>query len=173
MPVEGVIAEAARRVLPVTWDALLRDTQRFGDALLQSVVDTVKDRLFGQVVTPQAEDQYPLRVIQFAGKMVALELVNPGIDFWMNELLQESASGVSETHTYVDRADKLRLQGERLAWEITRDADSIYALLGTAPPRRRLPIMGISTPADDVLLTPNPREFPAPFRQGTGAQRLT
>lgn len=172
MAVEGAIAEAARRVLPVTWDALSRDTNRFGDALLQSIVDTVKDTLFGNVVTAQAEDQYPLRVIQYAGKMVALELIPAGIDFWMNELLQESASGVAEQHTFVDRADKLRQQGERLGWEITRDSNDIYALLGRRP-NRRVPVMGISISADDVLLTPNPREFPAPFRQGTGAQRLT
>lgn len=173
MAVPGAIAERARGILPVTWDALSRDTQRFGDGLLEDKIDLVKEALFGTVIPATDEDDHPLRVIDYAAKMVAYELISPGIDFWMNEVIQESASGTNETHAWIDRAEKLRLLGERLGWEIRRDEPMIFGLLGRKPALKRIPIMGISTPADDVLLTPNPREFPAPYRQGTGVQRLT
>lgn len=172
MPVVGAIATAARGILPVTWDALSRDAQRFGDALLQQAVDVTKEVIFGTIIPVGAEANYPLRVIRYAGRLVALELIEPGIDFWMNELLSESASGTNEVHTFTDRADKLRQLGDRLGILVRAEEADVLALLGR-PKLKRIPRMGISTPKDDLLLTPSPREFPAPFGPRTGTQRLT
>lgn len=172
MPVEGVIADAARGIFPVTWDALSRNPV-FGDGLLQQAVDLSKDALFGDVIPVADEEDYPLRVIKFAGKLTALELITPGVDMWMNEPTYEASSGTNETHTFVDRAERLYLLGQQLAQEVLREEASIYALLGTPRPTRLLPRPDIAVDPNDVLLSPNPREFPAPFRQGTGAQRLT
>jgi hypothetical protein len=172
VPVVGAIADAARRHLPLTWDALSQDA-RFGDVLLQGAVDLVKDRLFGTVIAPTAESSYPRRVIDYAGKLVAIELVEPGIDYWMNESLTVTTTGTNETESWVDRAEKLREVGDRLAWQVRQDERAIMALLGLPVAPRSLPRPAISTDPADVLLTPSPREFPAPFRQGTGTQRLT
>lgn len=173
MPVAGVIAEAARGVLPVTWDALSRDTQRFGDDLLADAVDAVMDQMLGTILAPEEQDALPLRAVRFMGKMVALEIIPAGIDFWMNEPTSESAQGPNENHTWVDRAKQLESLADRLSIEKLRDMDAILALLGRKPALKTLPRMGISTSADDVLLTPSPREFPAPYKQGNGTQRLT
>jgi hypothetical protein len=172
MPVQGAIADAARAVLPVTWDALSRDTDRFGDGLLADTIEVVIEEMLGSVVDETALELLPLRAIRYMGKKVALELIPAGIDFWMSEPVQESAEGPNETHTWIDRANRLMALGESLGWEIRRDEPLILALLGRKATPKNLPRMGISTPADDVLLTPDPRGFPAPFKQGTG-QRLS
>ena len=172
MPVAGAIADAARGLLPVTWDALSQDA-RFGDGFLQDKIDLIEEILFGAPIAVADEDTYPLRVINYAGKLVALELVTPGIDFWMNEQVMVTATGTNETDTFVDRPEKLRQLYDRLAWETRRDQNMIYALLGRTVPSRGLPRPDISTPATDVLLTPDPRGFPAPFSTTTTGQRLT
>src|SRR4029077_13363952 len=108
MAVAGAIAERARAELPVTWDALSLAPQ-FGDALLQTKIDSVKEAVFGVVVTPGAEDTYPLMVLNYVGKLVALEIITPGIDYWMSEPITLTASGTNETTAYTDRAAQLRL----------------------------------------------------------------
>lgn len=173
MPVEGAIADAARAQLPVTWDALSQDTKRFGDGFLQNKVDLIVETIFGVQIPVAEEDTYPLRVINYAGKMVALELISPGIDFWMNETQTITTTGTNEIDSYVDRPETLRKLGERLAWETRRDEPMIFALLGRTPPQRGLPRPDISVSTTDVLLTPDPRGFPAPYTPSTGAQRLT
>lgn len=173
MAVQGAIADAARGYLPVTWDALSRDAERFGDGLLSAKVELVMETVLGQIIPPADEDLLPLRAIHYMGKLVALEIIPAGIDFWMNEVTSESAQGPNENHTWVDRADKLRQLAETLGWQVRKDETAILALLGRKPALKTLPRMGISVSADDVLLTPNPREFPAQFKQGTGTQRLT
>lgn len=172
MPVQGDIADAARAVLPVTWDALSRDTDRFGDVLLVDTINVVLEEMLGRVLTAAEIDLLPLRAIRFLGKKVALEMIPAGIDFWMSEPVQESAEGPNEVHTFIDRASRLQQLGQQLGIEIRRDEPAILALLGRKAAPKHLPRMGISTPADDVLLTPDPRGFPAPFKQGSG-QRLT
>lgn len=169
---QGIIANAARAVLPVTWDALSRDTDRFGDGLLNDTINVVLEEMLGAVADDAALELLPLRVIRFIGKKVALELIPAGIDFWMSEPVQESAEGPNETHTWIDRANKLQVLAQQLGLEIRRDEPAILAILGRKAAPKHLPRMGISTPADDVLLSPDPRGFPAPFKQGTG-QRLS
>lgn len=163
MSVEGSIAEFARGVLPYTWDALSRE-DAFGDALLQRNVDTVKEVVFGSVIPVADEDGHPLRVLRWCGKKVALELIDPGIDMWMNQAFQISATGTAEIQTYEQRSEVLRKLREQLLAEVARDENDILALIGK-PRIRNVPRMGISTPADDLLLTPNPRGFPLPFKQ--------
>jgi hypothetical protein len=108
MPVEGSIAAAARRQLPVTWDALAQDERFGGEDSLVEVIEYVKESLFGSVITTAAEDLLPRIVQRFAGILVALELIEPGIDFWMNLSIQETTRGPDETVIYADRANKLR-----------------------------------------------------------------
>jgi len=160
--VAGVIAERTRGILPVTWDALSSDSQRFGEGLLRTTIDTVKERVTGQNVLPAMESAYPLLVIDYLAKLVALELINPGIDFWMSEPLSESASGTNENHTFTDRAEALRLLRGDLLDETRRLYPEVAPLIAykriSLAPRPRLNTI------DDELLTPSPQEFPRPYR---------
>jgi len=164
MPVEGVIAERTRGILPVTWDAMHGDP-RYGDGLLQTVIDTAKERVFGVNVASGAESAYPLIVIDFVAKVAALELITPGIDFWMSQPISESATGTNENHTFTDRAAALRALREDLLAETRRLAGEVGSLItfrrisGKAVPK-------LNTINDD-LLTPSPQDFPRPYSAST------
>lgn len=160
MAVEGAIAESAKSTLPITWDALLTDS-RYGESLLTAKVDYVKEKLFGEVITVGEEETYSLMVINYAAKLVALEMIPPGIDFWMNQPSSESATGTTEVHTFVDRAEALRKLAERLLQEVRRDEADVLALLNR-PRKSARSVPALST-IDDDLLTPSPQDFPRPF----------
>lgn len=161
MPVAGAIAERTRRVFPVTWDALSSDP-RYGDGLLQDTVDLVKENLFGKVIDIGIEDTFPLRVLDYAAKVIALELIPPGIDLWMNQPTSETTTGTNESTTYVDRADKLKQQRDALLAETRAGAAEMEALIaqitGFRPTRMTSGVPGLSSINDD-LLTPSPQEF--------------
>lgn len=157
MSLEGAIAERTRGIIPVTWDALMRDP-RFGDGLLQTAIDTAKENVTGETVTPNGEANYPLIVIDFIAKVAALEIISPGIDFWMNEPISESASGTNENHTFPDRAKTLQELRRVLLEETRAKADEIAEVLGYRRSRAR----GVprSNTLDDEFLTPSHQEFP-------------
>lgn len=161
MPLEGAIAERTRAVLPVTWDALVADP-RFGDGLLQTAIDYAKENVTGEVVAPADEsDTYPLIVIDYIAKMAALEIIPPGIDFWMNEAIAESATGTNEVHSFEARAEILRETRKDLLEETRRRAGEIAEVLGYR--RTRTTGVPLSSTIDDEFLTPSPQEFPRPY----------
>jgi len=158
MPLEGTIAERTRAVLPVTWDALAQD-RRFGDGLLQTAIDLAKESVTGVVVAPEDEETlYPLIVIDYVAKIAALEIISPGIDFWMNEPVSESATGTNENHAFLDRVEALRNLQEQLLEETRKKAGEIAEILGFRRARRT----GIprSNTLEDPFLTPSHQEFP-------------
>lgn len=160
MAVEGAIAERTRGILPVTWDALSRDP-RFGDGILRTTIDTVKERTFGVSVDPTVESAYPLVVIDYAAKLVAIELCDPGIEIWMDQPVSESATGTNENHTFVDRAETLRKLREALLTETRLEAPNVAPLINftriSNQPRPKINTL------DDEFLTPSPQEFPRPY----------
>lgn len=160
MPVAGVIAERISGILPVTWDALSKDT-RYGELRLRQTIDYVKFVVLGKTVTPTAEAAQPMIVIDYIAKLTAIELCTAGIDFWMNEPVAESATGTNENHMYVDRADALAKQRARLVEETRRMAPDIADLVDfrAFSPRRPL-----SSTINDEFLTPSPQEFPRPYQ---------
>jgi hypothetical protein len=158
MVIEGAIAERTRAIFPVTWDALARDS-RYGDGLLQTTIDTVKESVTGEVIAPEDEaSTYPLIVIDYIAKVVALEMISPGIDFWMNEPVSESATGTNENHSFVDRARTLSDLREQLLEETRAKAGEIAEILGYRRARRT----GVprSNTLEDEFLTPSHQEMP-------------
>lgn len=147
----------------MTWDALSKDTTRFGETLLRNTIDTVKFRVTGTNLAPTSEAaSYPLIVVDYLAKLVALELITPGIDFWMSEPISESATGTNENHVFTDRAEALRLLRDDLLDETRRLWPEVAPLITfrrlSAAPRPRINTM------DDEFLTPSPQEFPRPYR---------
>lgn len=171
MPLSGPIVNATRAKLPITWDALAGDS-RYGEALLQHAIDLSKEKVFGTVSPVNTEDTYPLRVIDFTAKVAAVSLIPAGVDFWMNQEISLNTTGTSEVVTYTDRAQKLDELRDDLLAEIKAEEAGVLDLIGR-PAMKRHEIPGIDTPSDDVLLTPSPRVFPAPYRTDQTRQRLT
>jgi hypothetical protein len=124
-------------------------------------IDTTKERVFGVVAAPSAEAIYPLIVIDYVAKLAALEIITPGIDYWLNQPISVSATGTDENTTYEARAAALRLLREDLLAETRRIAPDVAPLIGYTR-LSSAPRMAINT-LDDEFLTPSPQEFPRPF----------
>jgi hypothetical protein len=159
MAVAGAIADAARGELPVTWDMLSKD-RRFGDALLQRAIDTVKEKILG--TTAGNEEELPLIVIKYLGKLVALDLITPGIDSWRDNPVSLVTTGTNEQTTYSDPVEGL-LKLRELLLKATRDDWADVAPLINFRRLRGGPRPLINT-LDDEFLTPSPQEFPRPYR---------
>lgn len=121
MPVTGKIADAAHGELPSTWKALA-ESPDYGDSFLQRKIDSIVVKLFGQPIDNTVQDALDVRVIDYAGKCVALELINPGIDYWSKQPLSIGATGRNENKSYNDRSMALRqlrtylIEQTRLLW---------------------------------------------------------
>jgi hypothetical protein len=161
MPVAGAIADRAQGVIPVTWDALAIDA-RFGEPRLQDAIDLVKESVFGVVLAPAAESSYPLLVLDYAAKLVALQLIPAGIDYWMNQEISVSATGTNENTTYESRVAALEKLRDQLITETRGLAADVAALVGYRRPlSKSLPR---NSDIDTPFLTPSPSEFPRPYQ---------
>lgn len=160
MAVTGAIADAARSVLPVTWDALAGDS-RYGDGFLARKVELVKENVFGEVIPEAQEDDHPLIVQDYCGKLVALTLIPAGIDFWMNAEITVTTTGTQEVAAYVDRAATLRQLGQDLLVETRKLQPDIEEILGFH--RQRATRRPLISTLDEDFLTPDPLEFPRPY----------
>lgn len=168
MAVDGKIAESARGELPLTWDALSKESS-FGDAFLQSKLDKVLTRMFGQVLLPPAQDALDVLVIDYIGKLVALDLINPGIDYWGKQPLTIAATGRNENKGYTARADDLRLLRQYLLQETRTLWPDVEALL----PGRRVNTVASRPRVREITEahTPDPYDFEAPYAPSTRTPR--
>lgn len=164
MPLTGPIATRAQHIIPITWDALERDT-RVGDAALQDHVNLAKQNTFGTVVAPNLESSFPLVAIDYAAKLAVIEIARAGVDFWMNQATNISATGTNESESYIDRASELDNLRKDLIVE-TRDLQmevsklvNFYIDSGRAVPQLS------SANINPFHNTPSPEEFPRPYRQ--------
>lgn len=160
MAVAGEIANRTKAIMPITWDALSKDS-RFGEAILRSTIDLVKERVMGENVAPQNEVNYPLVVIDYLSKLTAIELVNPGIDFWMSQPIASTTTGTSEDITYPARTTELRNLRISLMAEVKRMEPEVIPLIDYKR-LSRAPRASSST-QNDPFLTPSPQEFPRPY----------
>lgn len=163
MAIEGMIAARTRGVIPITWDALIKDTARYGEDFLQVAIDTAKEDVTGEVIDPDAEATvYSYLVRDFIAKKAVLQIIPAGIDFWMNQTIAETAEGTHEITSFTDRAQQLRELYTLLLNEIKGLEDEIAEILGF----RRHSTVGLPAinTLDDDFLTPSHQEIPRPFR---------
>ena len=99
------IALAARDELPETWDALF-EASTFGPDALERRLNTIMYRMFGAVLSSAEQEALSPLVSTYLGKLFALDIIIPGIDFWSKQALAHSA-GDRETKAYKDRAEDL------------------------------------------------------------------
>jgi hypothetical protein len=101
-------------------------------------------------------------VLNYVAKLVAIELIPAGIDYWRSEPVSVSATGTNENVSYSDPVVALQqlredlLAASRADWEFVQPLIDFRRLSGA-----RRPLMNT---IDDELLTPSPQEFPRPYR---------
>ena len=160
MPIaDSPIALAARDQLPETWDALL-EANTFGEAALERRLDLVMYRLFGAVLDPTEQGVLSPLVVDYAGILLALDLIIPGIDFWSKQAIAHGA-GERETKAYKDRAEDLKLLRDllfRKAQELLPDIEAELPLI----PRRASDTARVLDSGTVVaqLVTADPTIFP-------------
>lgn len=109
----ATIAGWTQGELPEEYDALLK---KYGDPFIQRKIDSVLMSLFGEVLDNAGQEALDIRLQDYIGKVVALELIGPGISYWSKQALGVGARGSNETKTYKDRAEDLKeLQKQLLA----------------------------------------------------------
>lgn len=164
MPLAGAIADRVRGLIPVTWDALSKDS-RVGDAPLQGAIDLAKQAVTGTVIDPNSEGTYPLVVIDYIAKTAVIEICPAGVDYWMNQATNVSASGTNETLSYTDRAKQLEdLKQEFLAETRLKQMEISKLVNYYVDNGRAVPQMSSAT-INPYHQTPSPEEFPRPYRQ--------
>lgn len=165
MAVLGVIAATAREQLPITWDALANDP-RYGEPGLQRAVELVKFKTFGMSVEPDLEeDTYNPLIVEYVGKLVALQIIPAGADFWSSQTRTLTAKSGNETKAFNDRVADLWRLYDRLRAEVTAlYADAAKSTVGTDLPGLRLRKGARIKVADpggalDGFVTGNPQAF--------------
>lgn len=160
----GAIADRVRGLIPITWDALIKDA-RVGGGPLQVAVDLAKETVTGKVVDPNLEGNYPLVVIDYIAKTAVMEICPTGIDFWMNMATAITSTGTNEVTSYVDRAKQLDDLRKALLQETRAKQQEIAKMVnywidsGLSVPQLS------SANINPFHLTPSPEEFPRPYRQ--------
>jgi hypothetical protein len=160
MAVLGKIAQYARGELPLTWVALENDPN-YGDLFIQHKVDSCILKLFNTPVTPTAQDAFDARVLDYAGKCVALDLITPGIDYWSKQPLSFGATGRNEVKAYADRAAALRALRTDLLVQTREMWPEVSSLLTSARVNRIPNVPRVRDIA--VAHTPNPYDFEPAF----------
>jgi hypothetical protein len=131
-------------------------------------------RLFGTVLAPEIQTALDILVIDYAGKLVALELINPGIDYWGKQPLTIGATGRNENKGYKDRASDLVALRQSLLTQTRQMWPEVEELL---PARRIRRVANVPRVAQITgAHTPSPYDFERPYEdpavtsiEGTGA----
>lgn len=125
----GVIADRARAHLPITFDALSRDS-KFGDRRIQDTVEAVKSRVFSTTVVATAEISLHRLVREYLAKLVALALIPPGMDYWQRQHSQISTGrDPVEIETFPDAIKTLGEIQDRLLAETRMDEKIVLPLI--------------------------------------------
>lgn len=154
----GAIYRAAKSIIPITWGAL-EDSPKYGDALLQERIEAVKLSLFGTSVAVDDEEDYDIRIIDFAAKLAAIQVIPAGVDYWGSQHISFVAQGTQETASYPDRIAMLWKVYERLQIQIAQDRPIIDEILDTPTVSRAVTdVPEVSGGIDEGFLTPVPSD---------------
>lgn len=164
--IDTPIAQEAQDLLPETWDALL-DAKTFGPAALERRHNRVVTRTFGALLTDAEQDVLDDRLIEYAGKKLAVALIDPGIDYWSAQILSRTA-GERESSTFKDRAEHLKELRKQWTADLAAMFLDIEILLppsvGRAVDAPRVVQAGIAVPH----ITANPDDIPPLYGPGDG-----
>lgn len=151
--------------MPSTWKVLVEDSELYGPAFIDRKIKKVVVRLFGVSLTDAEQEDLDPLVADYAGKLLALELINPGMDYWSKQPTSIAAHGRNENKSYNDRAQSLRdlrtslLEQTRLMWA------EVQPLI----PNRRFRRVSAVPRVVEVTgaHTPNPYDFERPYTDPT------
>jgi hypothetical protein len=131
MSLESEIAIEAKDLLPETWRALA-NAGSFGMAALERRHDRVVSRIFNSALSDEDIEALPGRVIEYAGKRLALALIDPAIDYWSKQIISHTA-GERESSAYKDRVEDLKQLKKDWILQLADDLVDVQPLLPVFP----------------------------------------
>jgi hypothetical protein len=164
------IEEGARDELPETFDALV-ESENFGEAGLARRKSLVMARVWGRQLDDAEIDALDPRVQAYAGKMLARSLIGPGIDYWSNQVITQSAGTTEQVSYDAQRVTALKDADKRLAAEIAELLPDVEAILppvgmtvGASPHVGQAGRLGTDGAMQEGEMgTPTPYDFPPAY----------
>jgi hypothetical protein len=164
------IEEGARDELPETFDALI-ESNNFGEAGLARRKSLVMARVWGRQLDDTEIDALDPRVQAYAAKMLARTLIGPGIDYWANQVLTQSAGTTEQVSYDAQRVQALKDADKRLAAEIAELLPDVEVILppaqltaGAAPHVGQAGRLGTAGAMQEGEMgTPYPYDFPPAY----------
>lgn len=159
--IETPIAIAARDLLPETWEAMAEATS-FGPDALERLHDRVVQRAFGEALEDDQQELLVGIVIEYVGKMMAIALIDPAIDYWSKQVMSHTA-GERESRTYKDRVEDLKALKKQWTADLAALFLDAQAFLPVTP-RRAVDAPRVINAGDTVEhVTANPFDIPPMF----------
>jgi hypothetical protein len=164
------IEEGARDELPETFDALV-ESENFGPRGLARRKALVMARVWGRQLDEAEIETLDARVQAYASKHLARTLIGPGIDYWANQVITQSAGTTEQVSYDAQRVTALKELDKRLAAELAELLPDVEVILppvaltvGAAPhvgQAGRLGTAGAMQEGD--MGTPHPYDFPPAY----------
>jgi hypothetical protein len=155
----GPVARAARREIPIAWD-YLSSLPGYGDVELSEKIETVKLTVLGYTMSIADEESADKRVVDYLGKMAAIDVIPAAIDYWTDRMVSQSARGSDEVITYPNRIAALESKLKYLLAVTERMRPRIEDIIGRVTKRSE---PGPAVDTEGPLVTPGLENFPAPF----------
>lgn len=153
----GALADRVRAHIPQSYQALT-SASYYGETLVQQHIDDAKFKLFATAVSYTLEATvYDRYVLRYVGKVCTLEIIPSAIDFWMDQLQSETATGTNEVIAYPDRISALEKTYAKLSAEVAAEMEEFSAFVSTTI-RISGRVPKVSTSADDMV-TSDPADF--------------
>lgn len=128
MPIlESPIAQHAKDEIPSTWKALIAEPE-FGEEALGRRLKRVIGLVFGTELDVDEQEALDFRVQLYLSKLLVLDLIRPGVDYWSKQAISMSA-GERESKAYGQRAEDLKKMREELLAEAANLLLDIQPLL--------------------------------------------
>ena len=135
MPIlDSPIAQHANDEIPSTWKALADASSGFGEEALACRLDRVIKIVFGVSLDTDEQEALDFRIQLYLSKVLVLDLIRPGVDFWSKQVLSISA-GERESKAYAQRAEELKKMRAELLAEAAELLIDIQPLLPTTTRR--------------------------------------
>jgi hypothetical protein len=163
MVVQGKIAAYAKGEMPEDWRAL-EDSEFYGPSFLERKVNSVMVSLFGVTLNAAAQDLLDERVAEYAGKRVALSIINPSLSYWSKQPVSLGATGRNETKAWANRMQALPMIRDNLIAELNEMWPEVMVLLPNRRTQRAANVPRVIQAGATVAhKTPDPDDFEEPF----------
>lgn len=160
----GAVTDVVKSYVPGSYRAMVGVTNSYyGMTELQRLADYVKFRLFGSSVSAIAEATvYDPLLVNFLGKLTTLQFIPAAVDYWGDQLIQETTTGTNESVVYPDRRRELWTVFDRIRAEVNSEYSEmaetygfrIYGAQGV------IPRVSYGDNGRGVLITHDPQDWP-------------